>query len=374
MRHSVGNSLHDQRVYHRSPRCFQHGKSLYPPRKRKHMEVGGLFRSAHWFLDYRLLRSRFRVVSQLCLRLHYGRIERWPCFHYRLFHSIFQWSYTSGFLDNRYLCSHTFHHCAWCPQWYWEGIQADDAHTLHPLTCHCHSRLPASRCIQGHRLPFEARLLKGNGRRFPWSFGPMFLFYEHRYGLFVHLRQLFQPTYQYQDLCHSNRIDRSFSSNLGGIDDISCCILCRNKSWQRPFAHLYHASQRLQSSLFKCSSHWLDSLFDVLCTAFLSCIDLFNIPPRGQHSFLLRGNAHLPQGRSMDCDPFLRSYWCRLFGIYRAESPHVSLWNGPFRPLWLCYRTADAAVMRHADVSFRGLVRTETDCERRTFKLGNAAL
>ena len=54
----------------------RHGKSLYPPCKRKHVEVGGLFRSAHWFFDYRLLRSRFRVVSQLYLRLHYGRIER----------------------------------------------------------------------------------------------------------------------------------------------------------------------------------------------------------------------------------------------------------------------------------------------------------
>ena len=75
----------------------------------------------------------------------------------------------------------------------------------------------------------------------------------------------------------------------------------------------------------------------------------------------------------MDCDRRLLPDWGGMFGVYRTESPHVGLRNGPFRTLRLRDRTADVAHLWHVDVPFHGLVCAETNHQRRADELGNAA-
>lgn len=69
---------------------------------------------------------------------------------------------------------------------------------------------------------------KGRQKRVPECLGTVVLFYEYRYGLYLYLCLLLQPSDQSLQECFADFHHRFAGSSTGWSDDFPCSLLCRS--------------------------------------------------------------------------------------------------------------------------------------------------
>ena len=156
MRTLVGHPLYGFGVYHRSSWCFQYGTCLYQARQWNGLEVGRLPGGAHGLPDYRLLCGGFGLVPAVCVCQHHGRTAWRPNLRGELLQGVFCRSYSSGDVDGGNLPDLSLRDYPWCTRRNREGIQGDDAASVHPASHHRGVFLSVAGCGKGYRVPAEA--------------------------------------------------------------------------------------------------------------------------------------------------------------------------------------------------------------------------
>ena len=127
MRTAAGNTMHDQRVHHRTPRTVQHGKGIPQTGRRQRMVIHRIHGCTDRIPHHRILCRRGGMVHTVCMgiagRIHDGITRLLPAVFQRTFCRPRQ----ACTLDGRHPGYHLPHHRARCAQRHRTSVEGHDA-------------------------------------------------------------------------------------------------------------------------------------------------------------------------------------------------------------------------------------------------------